>query len=89
MALRQLRNDKSIVTLRADEGNTTVIMDRSIYNKEMNSTKVQTLGAVQAMMRMRIYIKTPPLGYNESMWKITMDIQAQPQRRLEKLAVLH
>lgn len=36
MALRQLRNDKSIVILRADKGNATVIADRSIYNKKIN-----------------------------------------------------
>ena len=45
----------------------------------MNSTKVQTLrGGTNTGMR--IYIETPPLGYNESVRKITVKVQAQPQR---------
>ena len=54
----------------------------------MNSTKVQTLGKYRHI-RTCIYIKTPPLVYNESIRKIPTDILAQPQRRLEKLTVLH
>ena len=45
----------------------------------MNSTKVQTLSG-GANTGMLIYIETSPLGYNESMRKITVEIQAQPQR---------
>ena len=36
-----------------------------ICKKISVSTKVQTLGTILAMMRMRVYIKTPPLGCNE------------------------
>ena len=36
-----------------------------------------------------IYVVTPPSVYNESIWEIAANILAQPQRQLEKLAVLH
>ena len=36
-ALRDLRNDNSIVILPADKGNATVVMDRSTYSDKMNA----------------------------------------------------
>ena len=36
-ALKTLRNEKEIVVLKADKGNTTVVMDRAEYNIKMNN----------------------------------------------------
>ena len=36
-ALHELRNDKDIVILPADKGNSTVVMDRSLYRQKMNA----------------------------------------------------
>ena len=60
---------------------------RGLMNALICALMCKTLGEIAHSHD--IYIVTPPSVYNESIQEIAAIILAQPQRRLEKLTVLH